>query len=436
VTTESARIAVVDDERGQRQLLDNVLQRAGFLTVLCENGEEGLEAAGRCDLMLLDVRMPGLSGLEVLERVKEEHSALPVILLTAFIDLRDAVSAIKTGALDYLEKPVDLDELVAAVDDALGNTGRAVAGEETVALPPNVAVESAAMVNVFNQAARAAGTDAAILILGESGTGKQVVAEFIQAQSPRADQPFVTVNCGAIPEHLIESELFGHEKGAFTSADAQRVGRFEEADGGTLFLDEIGELPLALQPAFLRVLETGAFRRVGGSQEFSVDVRIIAATNRTIEDDVKSGGFREDLYYRLNVFPLALPPLRERSDDILPLADVFLRPHGKRLSPAAERVVMTYHWPGNARELRNALERATIMANGSLILPTDLPSHIQDAKPALGTSGSVLVGDMQEIQRRAILEAVEKTGGNKTKAAELLGISRRNLIYKLRDYGL
>ncbi len=436
MATEPAWIAIVDDERGQRQLLDNALRRAGFLTVLCENGEEGLAAAGQCDLMLLDVRMPGLSGLEVLEKVKQEHPTLPVILLTAFIDVRDAVSAMRTGALDYLEKPVDLDELVAAVDDALGNTGRPVIGEETIALPPNVAVESAAMVNVFNQAARAAGTDAAILILGESGTGKQVVAEFIQAQSSRANRPFVTVNCGAIPEHLIESELFGHEKGAFTGADAQRVGRFEEADGGALFLDEIGELPLSLQPTFLRVLETGAFRRVGGNQELTVDVRIIAATNRNIEEEVKNGGFREDLYYRLNVFPLSIPVLRERPDDILPLVDIFLKSHGKRLAPAAERVVMTYDWPGNVRELRNALERAAIMSDGSLILPTDLPSHIQEAKPAQEASGSVLVGDMQEIQRRAILEAVEKTGGNKTKAAELLGISRRNLIYKLRDYGM
>ena len=433
---DPARIAVVDDERGQRQLLDNALQRAGFATNLCKNGEEGLAAADQCDLMLLDVRMPGMTGLEVLEKVKEAHPTLPVILLTAFIDVRDAVSAMKTGALDYLEKPVDLDELVAAVDDALGCTGRSVTDDDAIALPSSVAAESPAMMQVFKQAARAAATDATILILGESGTGKQVVVDFIQERSPRAGAPFLTVNCGAIPEHLVESELFGHEKGAFTGADAQRIGRFEEANGGTLFLDEIGELPLSLQPAFLRVLEAGAFCRVGGNREFTVDVRVIAATNRDIEEEVKRGGFREDLYYRLNVFPLSIPPLRERPDDILPLVDLFLKPHRKRLAPAAERTVMAYDWPGNVRELRNALERATIMSDGSLILPSDLPSHMQETRQTSRAPGSVLVGDMQEIQRQAILEALEKTGGNKTKAAKLLGISRRNLIYKLRDYGM
>lgn len=436
VAPDPARIAIVDDERGQRQLLDNALQRAGFQTVLCKNGEEGLAAADQCDLMLLDVRMPGMDGLEVLKRVKGEHPALPVILLTAFIDVRDAVAAIKIGALDYLEKPVDLDELVAAVDDALGHTGRSVTDGETMVFPPNVIAESPAMVRVFKQAARVAPTDATTLILGESGTGKQVVAEFIQEQSPRAGKPFVTVNCGAIPEHLIESELFGHEKGAFTGADTRRIGRFEETDGGTLFLDEIGELPLPVQPAFLRVLEAGTFRTVGGSQELTVDVRIIAATNRNIEAEVKKGAFREDLYYRLNVFPLSIPPLRERPDDILPLVDLFLRPHRKHLAPAAERVVMAYDWPGNARELHNVLERASILSDGSLILPANFPPHIQDARTATKPSGSVLVGDMQEIQRRAILEALDKTEGNKTRAAELLGISRRNLIYKLRDYGM
>ena len=433
---EQKRIAIVDDERGQRQLLDNALQCAGFQTILCANGEEGIAAAAQCDLMLLDVRMPGISGLEVLEKVKEDHPALPVILLTAFIDVRDAVSAIKTGALDYLEKPVDLDELVAAVDDALGHTGRSVSDEEAIVLPPNVAAESPLMIQVFKQAARAAITDVNILILGESGTGKQVIAEFIQEQSSRNSKPFVTVNCGAIPENLIESELFGHEKGAFTGADAQRVGRFEEADRGTLFLDEIGELPLSLQPSFLRVLETGAFRRVGGNREITVDVRLIAATNSNLEEETKKGNFREDLFYRLNVFPLSIPPLRERPDDILPLVDTFLKPHRKRLAPAAERIVMIYDWSGNVRELRNALERASIMSDGSLILPSDLPSHIQELKNTRSTAGSVLVGDMQEIQRRAILEALEKTSGNKTQAAQLLGISRRNLIYKLRDYGM
>jgi DNA-binding NtrC family response regulator len=428
-------IAVVDDDPAQRQLLANALERAGYAVRLCENGEQGLAAAPDCALMLLDVRMPGMSGLDVLERVKRDRPGVVVILLTAFIDVRDAVSAIKTGALDYLEKPVDLDELIAAVDDALGASGRAVTDESSPKLPDGIVAESTGMQTVFSQAARVAPSGASVLILGESGTGKQVIAEFIHAGSPRAGSPFVNVNCAALPEHLVESELFGHEKGAFTSADAQRRGRFEEGDGGTIFLDEIGELPLALQPKLLHVLERGVIRRVGGGEDIRVDVRIVAATNRDLEADVKANAFREDLYFRLNVFTLTLPPLRERRDDILPLAEGFLRDRKKKLAPATERVLMTYDWPGNVRELRNALERASLMAAGALILPSDLPPAVERAKP-IEHPGSVLVGDMQEIQRRAILEALEKTGGNKTRAAALLNISRRNLIYKLREYGL
>lgn len=429
------RIAIVDDDPGQRQLLANALERAGYDTVRCEDGPRGLEAAAEASLMLLDVRMPGMSGLEVLEKVKKDRPQLPVILLTAYIDVRDAVNAMKQGALDYLEKPVDLDELIAAVDDALGATGRAVSADGVPALPEGIVAESEAMRIVFQQAARVASSDATVLLLGESGTGKEVVAEYIHRHSSRGERPFVRVNCGALPENLIESELFGHEKGAFTGADAQRKGRFEEAHEGSIFLDEIGELPLALQPTLLHVLESGAMRRVGGSQELTVDVRVIAATNRSLEEDVRDGRFREDLYYRLNVFALEVPPLRERRDDILPLAEHFVKDEKRRLAPATERVLMAYDWPGNVRELRNAMDRAGIMADGNLVLPKDLPPQLQDAKPS-EKSGSVLVGDMREIQRRAILEALEKTGGNKTRAADLLGISRRNLIYKLREYGL
>ena len=428
------KIAIVDDEPAQRQLLDNALRTAGYDTILCANGEQGLQAASQCALMLLDIRMPDISGLDVLEKVKENNPDLPVILLTAFIDIRDAVSAIKTGALDYLEKPVDLDELVAAVDDALGRTGRSVTAE-ALDLPPNVVAESPEMRRLFEQAARVADSDVTVLLLGESGSGKEVLADFIHARSPRADKPLVRVDCAALPENLIESELFGHERGAFTGAESPRKGQFELADGGTLFLDEIGELPLPVQPKFLRVLETGTFRRVGGNEEQKVDVRVIAASNRDLEEEVKRGAFRDDLFYRLNVFPLTIAPLRDRRDDILPLAECFFRGRKQRLAPATERALMTHDWPGNVRELRNALERAAILASGSLILPTDLPPQVQHPKPTQ-KPGSVLVGDMQEIQRRAILEALEKTNGNKTRAADLLGISRRNLIYKLRDYGL
>ncbi len=432
--SERLHIAIVDDERAQRQLLDNAIRTAGYDTILCANGEEALEAAPQCALMLLDVRMPGISGLDVLDTVKQKRPELPVILLTAFIDVRDAVSAIKTGALDYLEKPIDLDELIAAIDDALGQTGLPVSGVD-LALPPGVVAESAEMRRLFEQAARVADSDVTVLLLGESGSGKEVLADFIHSRSPHADKPLLRVDCAALPQNLVESELFGHEKGAFTGAETQRKGQFERANGGALFLDEIGELPPTVQPKFLRVLETGAFRRVGGNDELKVAVRLITATNRDLEEEVKQGRFREDLFYRLNVFPLAIPPLRERRDDILPLAEVFLKGRKRRLAPAAERILVTYDWPGNIRELRNVLERASILASGSLILPSDLPPQVQGPSPT-EKPGSVLVGDMQEIQRRAILEALEKTNGNKTRAAALLGISRRNLIYKLRNYGL
>ncbi|MFP4190548.1 MAG: sigma-54-dependent transcriptional regulator [Candidatus Hydrogenedentota bacterium] len=434
---ENHTIAVVDDDPGQRQLLTNALRRAGYEVASAEDGPQALEVAPQTDLVLLDVRMPGMSGLEVLDRLKRDHPALPVILLTAFIDVRDAVNAIKTGALDYLEKPVDLDELIAAVDDALAQDGRPVTGGEEgeLTLPEGVVAESAAIRRVFQEAARVAPTEASALVLGESGTGKEVVAQFIHEQSPRHAKALVRVDCGALPENLIEAELFGHEKGAYTGADHARAGRFEEADGGTLFLDEVGEIPLSLQPKLLGVLETGGFRRIGGSRPLHSDVRLIAATNRDLETEVREDRFREDLYFRLNVFAIIVPPLRERRDDILPLTAKFLQGYHKRLAPAAERLLMAYDWPGNIRELRNVITRAAIMAHGETILPADLPPALQKAEKKPG-DGSVLVGDMEEIQRRAILEALEKTGGNKSRAAELLGISRRNLIYKLRTYGL
>lgn len=435
MTSPGACVAIVDDEPAQRGLLAAALRSAGYEPLCCTDGHEAVAAAPRCELMLLDVRMPGMGGLEVLERVKAEWPSLPVILLTAFIDVRDAVAAIKAGALDYLEKPVDIDELVAAVDDALGRVGRSTLSGTARSLPPYAVAESAPLRSVFEQAARVADSGATVLILGESGSGKEVVARFIHDSSNRKARPMVLLDCGALPENLVESALFGHERGAFTGADAQHKGRFETADGGTLFLDEIGELPLAVQPKFLNVLETGRFRRVGGDREFRTDVRLIAATNRDLEEEVRRGKFREDLYYRLNVFPLKVPPLRERQEDILPLAERFLGDRKFRLAPATERLLRTYDWPGNVRELRNALERAAILAHGSLILPNDLPPQLQKAS-ATQKPASVLVGDMDEIQRRAIIEALEKTNGNKTQAAALLGISRRNFIYKLRDYGM
>ncbi|HOJ69844.1 MAG TPA: sigma-54 dependent transcriptional regulator, partial [Candidatus Hydrogenedentes bacterium] len=326
----------------------------------------------------------------------------------------------------------DLDELLTVIEDCLGLGPR---DQDALDLPPGIVAESETLRNLFRQAFRVAPTSAAVLLTGESGTGKEIFARLIHARSNRASGPMVTVNMGAVPEQLAESELFGHEKGAFTGADTSRAGRFEEADGGTLFLDEIGELPLSLQPKLLRVLETGEFRRIGGTTDRRANVRVIAATNRDLEREVTAGRFREDLFYRLNVFPLRIPPLRERREDIIPLAELFLGPWKKRLSPAAARLLAAWSWPGNARELRNVVERAAILADGDMILPEDLPDALRNA-PRSDRPDAPGRPLMEEAQRRAIREALEKTGGNRTKAAQLLGISRRSLIYKLRAYGL
>ena len=433
MTNPGPVIAIVDDEAPQRELLAAALESAGYCVRTYCDGPTLLSTRVECDLVLLDVRMPGMSGLEVLDKLKDMNPSLPVILLTAFIDVRDAVSAIKLGAADYLEKPVDIDELISAVDDTLGHAVLPPVNAEV--LPSYVIAESSALRVVFDQAARVAQSTVSVLLLGESGVGKEIVTRFIHDKSDRRSAPLVRVNCGALPENLVESELFGHEKGAFTGADAQRCGQFELANGGTLFLDEIGELPLQVQPKFLHVLESGAFRRIGGNRELRSNARVVAATNRDLEADVRDGRFREDLYYRLNVFPLRIPPLRERPDDILPLADYILKDRKIRIAPAAERLLRAYDWPGNVRELRNVLERAAILANGSLILAENLPPQLRDLPNMSKPAGSVLVGNMSEIQKCAILEALEKTNGNKTRAAALLGISRRNLIYRLRDYG-
>jgi two-component system response regulator HydG len=442
---KSLTVAVVDDDATQRALLRQALEDSGY--VVCEgaDGAEAVELARSrlLDAMILDVRMPNMDGLEALEAIKSERTEIVVILLTAYMDLRDAVAAIKTGAHDYLEKPIDLDELVVAVDEALG-VGRSTLPSSQAAaldLPENIVAESPAMRATFGEALRVAPTEATALILGPSGSGKEILARYIHEHSARRGKPFVAVNCAALPENLIESELFGHERGAFTGAVSLKKGRFEEASGGVLLLDEIGEMPLALQPKLLRVLEEKTVRRVGGTRDISVDARVIAATNRPLEDDAREGRFREDLLYRLNVFPLRIAPLCERGEDVLPLADLFLSEQGmraKRFSPAAQRLLVDHPWPGNVRELRNAVIRSAIISHGSVILPEDLPDPIRKGTPPgrRPAPAGVLVGDMEEIQKQAILEALERTDGNKTRAAELLGISRRNLIYKLRSYGM
>lgn len=428
--TNKPIIAVVDDEPGQRQLLRGALEHAGFAVMEGENGLQGVTCASHCNLMLMDVRMPVMDGLNALRLIHEQLPRLPIILLTAFIDVRDAVAAMKMGAVDYLEKPIDLDELITVIEDTLDIH---VGGHEALPLPPGLIAESEAMRQALCQAHKVGATDATVLILGESGCGKEVVAKYIHQTSPRASAPFVAVDCGALPENLVEAELFGHERGAYTGADTAREGRFSQAHGGTIFLDEVGDLLLPLQPKLLRVLETGTFRPIGSEREQHADARVIAATNRDIAAAVLAGNFREDLFYRLNVFPITVPPLRARREDIPALADFFLRASRKTLSPATERLVLAYDWPGNVRELRNAMERAAILTDGKRIMPEALPPVLRTISPPAGPV-SVLVGDMAAIERRAIQEALGKTGGNKTQAAQLLGISRRSLIYKLKAF--
>ena len=436
------RILIVDDDAGQRSLLNSFLSSQGFKTVVVDSGERALEVlrAGDINMMISDVRMPGISGLETLRRAREQHSQLPILLVTAFTDVRDAVHAIRDGAVDYLAKPIDLDQLLAAVRKATGLARNAPLqfGEDRQ-LPPRVIAKSPLMQAIFRDTSLIAPSESRILITGESGVGKEILAEVIHAWSARAAGPLVKVNCAAIPETLLESELFGHEKGSFTGATAQRIGRFETANGGTIFLDEIAEMPPHLQAKLLRVAQDGRFQRIGSNAEIRVNARILAATNRNLEEEVKAGRFREDLYYRLNVVELNIPPLRERREDILPLAQQILADLTKgraRLSNAVSGALERYPWPGNVRELRNAMERAALLSGGDLILPEHLPAKIMSAAGPAGSAGHepADAGKLEEIERTAVLEALRKNNFNRTETAKALGISRRALLYKLQRF--
>ncbi len=437
MTKNNHTILVVDDDASQRQLLGGFVESLGLGVREAASGEEALESIERQppDMVLLDVRLPGISGIDVLAEIRRRHPALRVLLITAYADLRQAVAALKSGADDYLAKPVDLDELRAAILDALGLAGRSDAwgAVEVPPLPDGFVCHSPAMRRVVETAAVVAPSDAPVLISGESGVGKEVVVQLTHRWSPRAEGPLVAANCAGLPESLIESELFGHTKGAFTGADAQRRGFFRAADGGTLFLDEIGELPLALQPKLLRALESGQVTPVGSEVPVAVDTRLVAATNRDLGEAVEQGTFRDDLYYRINVVELAVPPLRERRDDVLPLARRFAAEFAGspvRLSPQAAQCLLTYHWPGNVRELRNAVQRACLLCRGDVILPEHLPPKI--AAPAAAGEEPADTGRLSQVERATILATLDECGQNRTQAAKKLGISRRALIYKLR----
>ena len=455
--SERARtLLVVDDEPGQRTMLRAVLTAEGYRVAEAEDGDAALAhvEAHFYDLILMDVRMAQLDGMAALKAIKARSPGIPVVLMTAYGTVRDAVEAMKAGAYDYLTKPLDVDELKLTVTRGLRH---AALEEENARLRALVGCDvdvsaiigtSEPMRRVFEAIALVAPTEATVLIQGESGTGKELVAQAIHANSPRRTGPLITVNCAALPETLLESELFGHERGAFTGATERRLGRFELAHHGTIFLDEIGELTPAAQTKLLRVLQSQEFERVGGTHTLKVDVRVIAATNKDLEAVVRAGHFREDLRYRLQVFPLTVPPLRERRDDIPLLAEHFLKSYAERhrrrlrgLTPRALDLLMRYDWPGNVRELEHAIERAVILARGEHLTPDELPPNTRAASGDLEDrtlqEPSVPMGlTLKEVERELIRKTLERTGGNRTRAAGVLGISRATLHNKLKEYDL
>jgi two-component system response regulator HydG len=443
-----ADILIVDDEPAARMTLSILLRKRGHCVVQAEGAKAAAKTLAEMafDLVVTDLRMPDGDGLEVLRAARGHCPEASVILLTAYAGWESAKEAMRLGAFDYFEKGKEPDEFLHRVDKALEEKGLRRENEnlrrqvrERYSLP-GIIGHSKEMQQALDLVMRVAPTDATILIQGESGTGKEVIAKAIHHTSPRTQLPFVAVNCGALPEPLLESEIFGHVKGAFTGATAHKKGLFEEAHGGTFFLDEIGDMPLSLQVKFLRVLQEGEIRRVGSNQATSVDVRVLAATNRDLGQLMQQGQFREDLYYRLNVIPLALPPLRERREDIPALAEHFLRRFGDKqhrpLSLTANAVerLLRYPWPGNVRELENAMERTAILARNDLIGPDELPPHIASGTP-LGPA-PVLPREqtLAEVEKSHILQTLERCGWNHSQAAEALGIGRTSLWRKLKEY--
>jgi two-component system, NtrC family, response regulator AtoC len=445
-------ILVVDDERLIRWSLTTRLEEEGYRVVEAETAAEAVRRFGEgADLVFLDYRLPDGDGLDVLRQIKSVDAEALVILLTAYSSVEMAVEAMKQGAYHYANKPFNLDEIVLLAEKALETTGlrrevRALRRSQAQPYSPDRIVgDSEAMLQVRALLKKVAASPAStVLLTGESGTGKDLAAKVLHYSSDRANKPFMNITCSALPENLLESELFGHERGAFTGADRQKRGLFETADGGTVFLDEIGEMVPALQAKVLRFLEEKTFRRVGGSADLRVDVRVIAATNRKLEEEVKQGRFREDLYYRLNVLPVALPPLRERAADIPLLlkyyVDTFNTEFKKRvqgIAPDAMTRLQSYGWPGNIRELRNAIERAMLLGEGKMLTLEDFPM-------APGGSASLTEGvalpangiNLEELERSLVVQALERSGWNQTRAAALLGLNRDQIRYRIEKFKL
>ncbi len=438
-------ILVVDDDPQLRQSFKKILTKEGYTVKTASTGELGLEIVRESvpDLVIIDVRLPGMHGLKALRAVHEIESKLPVIVMTAFGTTETAIEATKLGAFDYVLKPFEIPDILALIEQAL-EAGRFMRSRVEIAARPEktstdaIVGQSNPMQEMYKAIGRVAPTNATVLIRGESGTGKELVARAIYQHSLRGDKPFVVINCSAYPSTLLESELFGHEKGAFTGAIREKHGRFEQAHGGTVFLDEIGEISPSAQIKLLRVLQMHKFERLGGEKTLTVDVRVLAATNKDLLQEVKSGNFREDLYYRLNVIPIILPPLRDRRNDIPLLARHFLRRFGgsqdkkiEEFSPEAMRLLLNYSWPGNVRELENSIEHAAVLAKGSKVESSDLPAVLYNgvSAPRRGKKSTLI-----DNERRLLQEVLEECGWNKKQAAKRLGISRTTLYGKLKKY--
>ncbi len=444
---------IVEDERSQREMLEGFLHGQNFSVSSVEAGERALDEVrqGTFDLVLLDYKMPGMDGIQTLREIKKINPELAVVMMTAYGTIETAVEAMKEGAADYLTKPIDLDELLLLIEKV---------SEKILLLRENkelkqklreryrfdqIVCGSSAMEEVMNLTGRVAKSEATVLIRGESGTGKELIANAIHYASPRATRPFIKVNCTALPENLLESELFGHERGAFTGAIQRRIGRFEQAHTGSIFLDEIGDLSPALQMKLLRFLQEKEFERLGSNQTIKADVRVMAATNRDLEEGIRRGTFREDLYYRLNVIAVFLPPLRERKGDVPLLIDHFLQKYSQKnrraipkISKEARDLLLRYAYPGNVRELENIIERSLVVSRGDVIATRDLPFQVregmQEAKLSNDSKEASLNTMLSEMERDLIMKALDEHGGVQTKAAQSLGISERVLRYKMKKY--
>lgn len=447
-------ILIVDDEDAQRSVLKGYLEKKGYRVFSASSGNEGIKTVQNniIDIILSDFKMPDKTGLEVLEEVKKINPEISFVILTAYGTIENAVKAMRLGAFDYISKPVDLDELDLMIERIIEN--RNLKSENQILknqLKEKFKIDSfisqsPKMEEVLSVASRAADSRATVLITGESGTGKEVLAKSIHYVSSRKDKPFVAVNIPALPETLLESELFGHEKGAFTGAEKSKKGRFELAHEGTIFLDEIGDIPINLQVKLLRVLQEHQIEKLGSTDTVNIDVRIIAATHQNLEQKIKDGSFREDLFYRLNIVSLNIPPLRERKEDILPLIEHFIEKYSKEngrenLSLSKETVdtLIKYNFPGNVRELENIIERAVVLSRGNTITVNDLPNVVKGFKaekeiPA--NEETTLIEQVEELEKKLIFDALTKSNGNQSQAGRLLGLTERNLRYKMQKYGI